>query len=103
MTTRRHFVQNAVTGSLALIASTRITAAELVRLDEADPIAVALGYRHVAAQADAEKFPAYVTGHNCAGCQLFQAAGGEQWAPCTVVPGKLVSAGGWCAAWVIKA
>lgn len=103
MATRRQFVLKTIPASIVLIASTHITAAEPARLDEAEPIAVALGYKHVAAQVDVKKFPAYIAGHDCAGCQLFQAAAGEQWAPCGVVAGKLVNADGWCAAWVKKA
>ena len=103
MTTRRQFVLTTIPASVVLIASTRVGASEPVRLDESDPIAIALGYKHTAAQVDAKKFPAYVAGHDCVSCQLFQAAGGEQWGPCGVIPGKLVNAGGWCAAWVNKA
>lgn len=100
MTSRRQFVLKTIPASVLLIASTRLGAAELVRLDEADPVAVALGYKHAAAQVDAKKFPAYVAGRNCTGCQLFQAPAGEQWGTCSIVPGKLVNGDGWCAAWV---
>ena len=103
MATRRQFVLSAVPVSALLIASTRMTATEVTRLDEADPLAVALGYRHDAGSVDAARFPTYAAGHNCAGCQLFQADAAAPWGPCGVVPGKLVNAKGWCAAWVRKA
>ncbi len=102
MTSRRQFVLKTIPASVVLIASTRISAAEAGRLDEADPIAVALGYRHTAAQVDVKKFPAYVAGHDCAGCQLFQATAGKEWGACAIVAGKQVNAAGWCAAWVKK-
>jgi len=31
-----------------------------------------------------------------------QGADGEQYRPCNIFPGKLVSANGWCSAWVKK-
>ncbi len=103
MATRRRFVLNTVSSAAVLMAATPLGAAEPARLEETDPIAVALGYKNVAALVDVQRFPTYVDGHDCKGCKLFQAAGGEQWAPCGVVPGKLVNAGGWCAAWVKRA
>ena len=43
-----------------------------------------------------------VDGANCANCMYVQGADGEQYRPCNIFPGKLVSANGWCSAWVKK-
>ena len=43
-----------------------------------------------------------VEGANCANCMYVQGADGEQHRPCNIFPGKLVSADGWCSAWVKK-
>ena len=102
MTTRRRFVVTLPAAALALAAS-RAGSAQAARLEETDPQAVALGYRHDAAKVDAKKFPSYAAGHNCGNCQLFQSKAGESWGPCAAFGGKLVNSQGWCAAWVKKA
>lgn len=71
------------------------------RVDENDPLARELGYRHDARQVDTGRFPkrAGAQGANqfCHTCQFFQ--GGDDWAPCTVFDGRLVNANGWCNSW----
>lgn len=80
------------------------SAAELTRLEESEPTAIALGYRHDATQVDTAKFPRYEAGQHCAVCALFQPdVGGDQgWGACSIFPGKLVNANGWCSAFVAK-
>lgn len=59
-------------------------------------IAGSLAYMHKSNQA----------GKNCAGCMLYAAAGkknGEDVGKCTVMPGKLVKASGYCNSWAKKA
>lgn len=79
-------------------------AAELTRLEESEPTAVALGYKHDATQVDTSKFPRYQAGQHCAVCTLFQpdASGDPGWGACSIFPGKLVNANGWCSAFVAK-
>ncbi|WP_087017818.1 high-potential iron-sulfur protein [Thaumasiovibrio subtropicus] len=43
-----------------------------------------------------------IEGRNCANCALIQGSDGDEWRPCAIFPGKLVSAEGWCSAWVAK-
>ena len=102
MTTRRRFILNVPAAALAL-ATARTASAQAAKLEETDPQAVALGYRHDATKVDAKKFPAYASGHNCANCQLFQGKPGEALGACGAMGGKLVNAKGWCVAWVKKA
>ena len=102
MVTRRHFILIVPAATLALSAA-RAASAQAVKLEETDPQAVALGYRHDATKIDAKKFPAYAPGHNCANCQLFQGKPGEALGACGAMGGKLVNAKGWCVAWVKKA
>lgn len=103
MTTRRTFILATVPAVAVAALASRSVSAQAARLDEADRAAVVLGYKHDATKVDKVKFPAYVTGRNCANCQLFAAKGSEEWAPCAAVGNKLVNAKGWCAAWVKKA
>lgn len=64
-----------------------------------DPQAKALGYVHDATNVDQSKYPRYQPGQACSNCALFQASGDEQWAGCSIFPGKLVNAAGWCSAY----
>lgn len=71
-------------------------------LDEADPVAAALGYVTDSARADTVKFPNFVAGSQCANCNLYSGVAGEESGPCSLFPGKRVSAAGWCGSWVKK-
>ncbi len=68
-------------------------AADMPHVDPGDAQAKALAYVHKAASADAQ----------CANCQLYSGDAGAEWGPCAIFPGKLVSASGWCSAYVKKA
>ena len=72
-------------------------------LDDADPLAKTLGYVADATRADAARFPAKVAGSHCANCAVYQGAAGSAQAACPIFGGKIVSANGWCSAWVKKA
>ena len=78
-------------------------AADMPKLDEADATAVALGYKHKAADVDPAQFPKYADGQKCSNCVLIQGADGEEWRPCPIFPGKAVAAEGWCNSWTPKA
>lgn len=77
-------------------------AADLPHVDEAGAQAQALGYVHDASKADKAKFPAFVAGSQCSGCQLFQ-GGAAEWGACALFAGQAVSAKGWCSAFAKKA
>ena len=70
-------------------------------LDEAEPAAVAIGYVANARNVDVKKFPAYRRGQSCTTCTLLEFGTGVQ-RGCTLVPGRLVMAGGWCKAWKLR-
>ncbi|MCU0975986.1 MAG: high-potential iron-sulfur protein [Steroidobacteraceae bacterium] len=76
---------------------------QLVPLEESDPAAVALGYRHDAAQVDTAKHPRFSAGQNCANCVQFRGQPGEAWAGCNLFPGRAVNAAGWCNGYAPKA
>ena len=88
--------------SVAQLAANRVAfAADLPHVEETDPTAVAMGYKHEAAKVDKAKFPRYQDGMACAKCALYQ--GGAEWGGCSLFPGKAVSAKGWCNAYAPKA
>lgn len=77
--------------------------AMLPRLEESDTMAQALGYKHDAARVDPRQFPSRAdpagTREFCRNCVHYQGPADQPWAPCTIFPGRLVSADGWCSAW----
>jgi hypothetical protein len=79
----------------------RIEAAEPdpPRLAVNDPAAAALDYVENAAQVDGKKYPNYSPGSNCENCLLLQGTAGNNYRPCSLFPGKLVSVSGWCKGW----
>ncbi len=62
------------------------------KLSEDDPTAVALKYVH----------ESKVEGSYCKNCMYIQGEDGADWRPCGIFPGKVVSANGWCSAWLKK-
>ena len=72
------------------------------RLEESDPQANALGYVALATAVDAAKYPQYSSGQDCANCALYTAASDTEWGPCSIFPGKLVAAKGWCGVYAPK-
>ncbi len=68
-------------------------------LSEADPTAVALGYKMDATKAPKRTDKTAL----CSNCSLFSGKAGAADGPCSIFGGKLVSAKGWCTAWVKKA
>ncbi len=78
------------------------TTAPLPHLSETDPYAEALAYRTDAKSVDRAAQPQYRTGQTCANCASVAGAATDQWRPCALIPGYLVSAGGWCQMYATK-
>lgn len=102
---RRTFLRTTLAASAAipLAAIPLVLKADNHRVDEANPSAKALGYRHDAASVDTAKFPARATADGktqfCDNCKLYQ-AGDDGWGGCGIFPGKQVKGKGWCSAWM---
>lgn len=100
---RRTFAIQSIFGTAALVA-VDVAHAQASMLLESHPQAIMLGYRADASKVDSASFPKYAPGQKCAECQLFRAQQpGTAVGPCAIYPGKLVSAEGWCNAFVKKA
>jgi hypothetical protein len=99
--TRREVVRNLglAAGVSAVLPCRQTCGAEAQRLDVKDPAAIALGYVEDAAQVDLKKYPQYASGSNCENCLQLQGSAGNNYRPCGLFPGKLVSVGGWCTGW----
>lgn len=102
MPDRRRFITSLVPATALALAATRLDA-QAARVEENDPQAAALGYRHDATKVDAKKFPRYAAGQLCANCQLYLGKAGDEWGGCSAFGNRLVNAKGWCNAWVKKA
>jgi hypothetical protein len=81
-------------GPLALAAAPTAPAAELPLISEQDPAAKAVHYVE-----DASRAKGAASGADCSSCSIYSAAGGASKGTCTLFPGKLVKAAGWCSAW----
>ncbi|MFI4868353.1 MAG: high-potential iron-sulfur protein [Steroidobacterales bacterium] len=95
---RRALLQQAALGlwlaPLALAAGPATAAADLPLISEQDPAAKAVHYVE-----DARRAEAGASGAECSNCSIYSAVAGASKGTCTLFPGKLVKAAGWCNQW----
>jgi hypothetical protein len=102
---RRKFIQLsavAAAGCLAIPAREGL-AQDLPKLSEDDAMAGAMKYTHDSSTVDPAARANPAADQDCANCALIQGNDGDEWRPCQIFPGKLVSAKGWCSVWAPKA
>lgn len=77
-------------------------AGNMPKVSEDEPTARALAYVHDANDVDASQQPRYEEGQLCDNCALYidESSDEEDWGGCSIFPGKLVNAKGWCNAYV---
>lgn len=94
---RRALLQQAVLGlslaPLALAAAPTASAGETTLLGEQDAAAKAVQYVE-----DASRAKGADSGADCSNCSIYGATGPAQ-GTCTLFPGRLVKAKGWCTKW----
>jgi pyruvate/2-oxoglutarate dehydrogenase complex dihydrolipoamide acyltransferase (E2) component len=73
------------------------------RVDEAEPVAMALSYKHDASKIDAAKQPRHKAGQACRNCVQWKGTDTDEWGPCGIFPKKLVNTNGWCTTYAAKA
>lgn len=100
MSRRRVLLTGAIAGSAALLSRSLIAEENAVSPD--DPQAKALGYVEDASTVDTTAWPKKQPDQHCANCALFQ-GGDAAYGPCSIFPGKVVAATGWCNVWAPKA
>lgn len=98
---RRVFMMQVVAGGTLLGAGAVI--AQPARVDEKDPQAVQLGYKHDTTKVDKAKYPKHTNEQKCSNCQLYQGKATDAWGGCPLFGAKQVAGPGWCSAWVKKA
>lgn len=97
-TNRRTFVLHAVAAGGAF-ACGHATAA-IKKIEESEPKAVSLGYKHDSAQVDAKRFPKHTAGEKCNNCMAWLGKPTDPWAECDLTADRLVSNTGWCSSYV---
>lgn len=97
---RRQFIIYTTAGLASMTLASQAQAQAM--LGEAEPTAVALGYKADVKTIDKAKFPKYADGQLCSNCQLYASKSAEA-GTCTIFPGKLVAGLGWCNAYIKKA
>ena len=74
------------------------------KLDESNPTAAALGYRHDANEVDVDRFAKRASEEGkkqfCDNCLHYKPSAEEGWGPCAIFPGFVVAEKGWCNVWV---
>jgi hypothetical protein len=108
MISRRGMLSSALLtafGGLGMAGGSRALGAEpgakRTPLDEKDPAAKAVAYQQDARKVDPRLFPTYRRGQSCTTCALIE-FGTAPLRGCSLFPGKLVAAAGWCTAWQLR-
>jgi hypothetical protein len=70
-------------------------------LNEEDAAAKAVAYQQDARRVDPRLFPTYRRGQSCTTCALIE-FGTARLRGCSLFPGKLVAAAGWCSVWQLR-
>lgn len=97
---RRQFMIYTTAGLASMTMASQAQAQAM--LGEAEPTAIALGYKENTKTIDKAKFPKYAEGQLCSNCQLYASKTADA-GTCTIFPGKLVAGPGWCNAYIKKA
>jgi hypothetical protein len=74
--------------------------AEIKKIDENEPKALSLGYRHDTTQVDQKRFPKHAAAENCSACMAWLGKRTDAWAGCDVFADRLVASNGWCITFV---
>ncbi len=83
-----------------------VATGDMPKMEESDPLAQSLGYKHNVADIDLDKYPQRGTpaaaNNYCYNCVLYTGADGAEWGGCSIFGGKQVNAQGWCATYAPK-
>jgi len=96
---RRTFMIHISTLGAALACACPASAAPK-RVEESEPKAASLGYRHDSSQVDGKRFPKHVAAEKCNGCMAWLGKPADPWAECDLMADRLVSNTGWCSSYV---
>jgi hypothetical protein len=95
---RRIFLMQVAASGTALACSTAQAAPK--KIEESEPKAASLGYKHDSAQVDGKRFPKHTAAEKCTNCMAWLGKAADPWSECDLTPDRLVSNGGWCSSYV---
>lgn len=98
-TNRRVFILKVVAGSATALSAGSLLAAPK-KVEENEPKASSLGYKHDSTTVDTKKFPKHAAGQKCNGCMAWLGKPADGWAECDLMADRLVNANGWCSSFV---
>ena len=99
---RRSFVKAAGAATTVVttgLGTSAFGSTDLPKVSEDDPMAKALGYVHDARKVDAAQ---RLSNRFCNNCALYAGDADNEWAKCSIFPGKVVAGEGWCRSWIPK-
>jgi hypothetical protein len=70
------------------------------KIEEGEPKAITLGYKHESANVDNKRFPKHTPGEKCNNCMAWLGKPADGWAECDLLADRLVAVGGWCSSYV---
>ena len=76
--------------------------AAMPKLSVDDPQAKSLAYVEDTTTIDTARQPRFKAGQACSNCALYQKKDDPDWGGCSIFPGKLVAAAGWCSVYAPK-
>lgn len=75
-------------------------AASLKKVDESEPKATAIGYRHDSAKVDRARYPKHQLDQRCHNCLAWgPEKPGDEWGECDLMSDRLVHRDGWCSSY----
>ena len=74
--------------------------AAIKRVDENEPKATAIGYRHDSARVDQARYPKHDVSQKCNNCLAFAPEKPtDEWGECDLMSDRLVNRNGWCSSY----
>jgi hypothetical protein len=74
--------------------------AALKRVEESEPKASAIGYRHDSTKVDKSRYPKHESTHVCNNCLAWAPEKpADEWGECDLMSDRLVNRNGWCSSY----
>ena len=80
-----------------------LVAAQTKKVDEAEPKATAIGYKHDSAKVDKARYAKHDVNQRCHNCLAFAPdKPTDEWGECDLMSDRLVNRNGWCSSYKKK-
>ena len=96
---RRVVLISALAGGPALLQLPKALA-QFPKVDENEPKATAIGYRHDTRKVDQARYPKHAPDQQCHNCLAFAPENpADEWGECDLMSDRLVHRNGWCSSY----